>query len=66
MIEDNVYSGREVNGGLKDFREKVLYFRNVIAVEVQERLTGYRVEREDIGNRSCVDGTLMHLAQLDA
>lgn len=43
-----------------------MYFRNGVAVEVPEKLMEYRGKWEETEYRNYVEGTVMHLARLNA
>lgn len=65
-IEDNAYPGCKVNSGLEEFGEKSLYLKNAVAVEMMEKFIGYWMKWHSDRNKFYVDGTVMHLARLDA
>lgn len=65
-IEDLLYSGSAFSSRICEFKEPDLYFKNAVAIQVLEHFIGYRVECERNGRKTYVDGTVMHLARLDA
>lgn len=51
---------------MAELEDKDLYFKTAMAVKVLNEVMRYRVEREVDSNRSYADGTVAHLARLDA
>lgn len=65
-IDDLTYSGFQVARRLREFGGEDMYFKNGAAVEVLAEFMGYEVVPGGEGNTEYVDGTVMHLARLDA
>lgn len=55
-----------MNAGRKEFEEESLCSKNAVPLKVLEKPMGCQMKPEKNKNRTYVDGTVMHLARLDA
>lgn len=53
-----------MSGGLKKLEKEDLYFSNATAMEVLKEFIGYPVDWDEVGDRTYVEETEMHLARL--